>query len=970
MLMGLGVKIMRTRLEMGAMLLASTALVAVVPASAQETKPPAIRILRPIASPTPTPTPTPPPSPATRPAPIRIGTPTPAPATAPRPAPIRIGTPTPVKTPPPSPSPVLAPTTKPVIIAPAAVRPVLNGTALSVPARASRESDPPRGGADEIVPSARAAAPRVPDQIAMPTGLYRPKRAIITAARYRDQLNSLGPTQTFTLKDLQADPRIQLGATKVDMTRVLTNPNSVANRAIALQKLNGLARVNNTSLVVTRVTNGLVVRSFVNYSLLSGACTIQGRRTKVEAAGMRCASPMTAVARDQAFATPGDPRYIADPAQRADVLNLAKSRGAKEAAELAKDVASLRADLKDPARRTELVAALGQGELARLETLDDAGLAAEIVNSGDTKMEDVSYIPLNDVAQTFKPAVKLGLTPPPLPGKVAKQFDLGTNYFLAGFTLGREYEWRMRVEQRINRCLIGCAKTYFVEAFAGFNYGLGLRFPIELTGTANYENDQDGVKGWVTPQFRTFDGKSEQYLKAGLPSEKLFDGQEFVAQFGAHAGFGFDLPLYPSLSITYSRELDFTDYLDGKFKGGNFAPPVPGEKLEQVLTIDDVDLIGGQANFGIVGAQAFPAAKIILTSKELSFKVVDRNSGKTIPLETSGDKIDLTPDKTTGALEFDIKDPVYNLELTVEPGINARLFVDIGLWGKTWDMPVFFPSLAISLPAGGVTFGCHDGTVCSREFTLTPDGDLLALQDLARWANQHETYWLPQCRDEICEKDVRAYRLATELAAKLKIKQLGKAAPAKLSQDAYFAKLLSEAGTAAQKAQRQSVLRRFNIEFEPTWAGKCADDKCRNAIKFIRVGADMGYKKKMAEGAPPVQGSGISLFYAELAGVLTQADEDAKAAILESINTKIAASPAKWIGNVRAEYDKQCVDAQCRFDVAIIADEMGGEAASLFKLSPELKPSAVVADVTKQFRPRFQKAVTDGVKRKNGPDIK
>lgn len=985
----------RTTGKIRAMLVSSAVLVSAAPAIAQDTRPPAIRVLRPIASPTPTPTatpttaarpapirvgtPMPAPTAAPRPAPIRIGTPTPAPTAAPRPAPIRIGTPTPVKAPTPSPSPVLAPAAKPVIIAPAAARPVLNGTALTVPARASRESDPPRGGADEIVPSTRVGAPRIPDQIELENGIYRPRRAVIAQGRFSDQLNqlkALGPTKSFTIAQLQADPKIQMGGTRVDMRRVLDNPKSIVKTALSLQKLTDSVKVNSSSLDVTLVSSGLVVRSFMNYSLRPGTCTDKARRTKVELAGVRCASPLTVAARDNAFATKGDPRYIADPTQRAEALALAKSRAAEDAAMLTSDVAALRADFKDPARRAELVAALGQNEVARLEGLDETTLAAEIVNSGETKMEDVSYIPINDAAEAFKPATKLGLTPPPPPGDIKTKFDLGTNYFLTGFTLGREYEWRLRVEQRINRCLIGCAKTYFVEAYAGFNYGLGLRFPIEVTGIADFSSGQGGISASVTPQFKPIDGSPEQYLKAGLPSEKLFNGKEFVAQFGAHAGFGFDLPFYPSLSIAYSRQLDFTDYLPAPFKGGNFLPPkppqpgVPGEKLEVPLVIDDVDLIGGQANFGIVGAQVFPAANIILTSNKLAFTLVDRNGGAPIPLTTSGQNIILKTDSKTAALEFDIKDPVYNLQLTVEPGINARLFVDIGLWGKTWDLPVFFPSLAISLPAGGVTFSCHDGTVCSREYTLAPDSEELALQSLARWVNGHETFWLPQCRDDTCEKDVRAYRIATELAAKLKIKQLGKGAPAMLGQDAYFAKLFKEASTRAEKSYRESVLRRFNIEFEPTWAGRCADNNCRNAVKLIRVGADIGYKKKMADADKPVPSGSISLLSSELAWILMDAEKNAKLAIVESINTKIAARPEKWIGTVKSQYDKQCFDQQCRYEVAVSADAMGGRASTLTKLSPELKPRNIATAVTSEFRPRFEKSVADGVKRKNGPDIK
>jgi hypothetical protein len=845
------------------------------------------------------------------------------------------------------------------------------GQAANTASIASRPGDPVRGGVDEILPSARVAAPRAPDQIALQTGSYRPQRALAAPVRWADQLKSLGPTQTFALNDLKTSPQLTLGTTRVDMSRVLANPKSVANRGIALQNLPDSVRVNATSLVVTKVAGGLVVRSFVNYSLLPGTCAIAARRAKVEAAGARCSSLMTDAARDKAFSTPGDARYIADPTMRAAAIAQAKTRAAEEAAMLAKDVATLRADLKDPARRAELVAALGEAEVVRLTGLDDAGLTAEIVNSGETKMEDVSYIPVNDVAQTAKPAVKLGLTPPPAPAAISNQYDLGTNYFLAGFTLGREYEWRMRVEQRINRCLIGCAKTYFVEAFAGFNYGLGLRFPIELTGTATYVSAASGVTtASVTPKFRTLDGSPAQYLASGLPSYKLFDGQEFVAQLGAHAGFGFDLPFYPSMAVNYSLDFDFTKYLGGKFAGGNFAPPVPGEKLVENITIYDVDLLGGQANFGVVGAQVYPAANIILTSNELSMMLVDRNGGKPVKLTTSGQKVNLIPDPKTNALEFDIKDPVYNLELTVEPGITARLFVDIGLWGKSWDLPIFFPSLAISLPAGGVTFGCHEGTVCSRDFTFAPDPGKLAMQDLARWSNQFESAWLPQCRDAQCEGAIRFTRLGYEGLMKQKIDQLG-ANAGKLGQDPFFTAKFAEASAIAKKLKREGDLRRFSIEFEPKWAGQCADQKCIGAIKLIRTAAEIEFKKLMPPGVPvPAPTNGVVL---EDFGWQTReadADKGAMQAVLDSLNTKIAGAKDQWIGSVKAPYDQQCYDVQCRYEVARLADEMGGKATALFKLSPELKKSGVVAEVTTRYTPKFKKAVADGLVRKNGPEIK
>ncbi|MCM0000037.1 MAG: hypothetical protein NBV68_11695 [Erythrobacter sp.] len=833
---------------------------------------------------------------------------------------------------------------------------------------AERPSDAPRGAANEIVPSTRLAPPRVPDQIEMATGAYRPQKALIRPGRFSDQLKSLGPTRGITLAQLQSNPRFTIGKTQVDMTRVLANPQSVANRATALSKLTDTVRINSTTFEATEVKSGLIVRSFVNYSLRPGACTVQARRVKLEAAGVRCATPMTKAERDKAYATPGNPRYIADPALRSEALKAAED----DARQLAQDVTALRGDLKIPQLRAEMVAAIGEAEVKRIEGLSDADLAAEIANSGDTKMEDVAYIPVNDAAQSYAPAVKLGLAPPPMPPEVKKEYDLGTNYFLAGFTFGREYEWRLRVEQRINRCLIGCAKTYYVEAFAGFNYGLGLRFPIELTGSALYTKASSGaVMASVTPKIRTLDGNAEHYLAAGLPPEKLFNAQEFVAQFGAHAGFGFDVPFYPSLSVAFAREIDFTDYLGGQFKGGNFLPPTKGAPLTQDIKISDIDLIGGRANFGFVGAQVFPAARVTLASDELSLMLVDKNGGAPVKLLQGqpAAPILMKTNTATDAMEFDIKDPLYKLTMTIEPGINARVFVDVGLWGKSWDMPVYFPSLAVTVPSGGVTFGCHDGTVCTRSFNLAPDIKEAARNDLARWVNGFETRWFKACPDSTCEKEIRTTRIATAAVVNAKINK-GEA-PATLRTDPAIAKLFDGVERDAAKSWGRAMLRRFSVEFEPTWAGKCPDTACRNALKAIRTQTEAALTQQINAGVPaPDTGKiylGIS--YAVPPAIRT-AQTDARSAVTASINARIQSAAPKWASAVMGEYFPKCWDDQCRYEVALGADAMVGDWSRLSKLSPDTKPVIIENEVIARFRPRLAKAVSEGKARELNSIIK
>ncbi|MFK9813564.1 hypothetical protein ACJEM2_25220, partial [Escherichia coli] len=89
---------------------------------------------------------------------------------------------------------------------------------------------------------------------------------------------------------------------------------------------------------------------------------------------------------------------------------------------------------------------------------------------------------------------------------------------------------------------------------------------------------------------------------------------ELVAQIGGHAGAGYDLPIIPDASVDIPIGIDLTDYLTGDFAKGQIKAPAPGApnppKMEKIF--DTLDLIGGAANFGVLGAQVFPAVKIEL----------------------------------------------------------------------------------------------------------------------------------------------------------------------------------------------------------------------------------------------------------------------------------------------------------------------------------------------------------------------
>jgi hypothetical protein len=419
---------------------------------------------------------------------------------------------------------------------------------------------------------------------------------------------------------------------------------------------------------------------------------------------------------------------------------------------------------------------------------------------------------------------------------------------LTGFTLGKDYEWKQRVEKTIKRCLVGCRKTYYAEVYAGFNYGFGLRFPIKVSGTYTYHQDganPQNEKAQLTTNFVPVNADAAQYQAAGLAPAKVFDGKEFVAQFGGHAGAGYDLPFIPNESVDVGIEFDFTKELEGDFKDGQFTPPTPGSgtgpSMDKFFT--DIDLIGGAANFGVLGAKVFPAARVTLVSDSLTFTVHDYETGNDTVLGKSGQTIDLGVRPQNHSSHFAIGDPKYSLSLQVTPGIDARLFIDIAVWSHNWDFPVWFPEMAIKIPPDGATFGCHEGTVCSRSYEYTPSGhkDLGANEaglttGLAKWGDAFDANWLSECADETCRLGIKFIRQGYIFGALHKLD-----ANDKLTMDSpeivnFLKGADGEAKTLVNEAQARqttNAAKSFGTFWTVWWSKQCLDSICLKKVKGI-----------------------------------------------------------------------------------------------------------------------------------------
>ncbi|MEQ1498221.1 MAG: hypothetical protein ABL914_06140 [Novosphingobium sp.] len=806
---------------MGAVL--GLSLLELVPAAAQEAAPapPQVRLQRipvpaPEATPTSEPSAEPTPAPALPPATIR--------RPAPSAPPIRTAT---------QPAPAPPPVVRPFRMRPVQVR-TASPTPILISPAAIRQT--------EIVRPAAMSGGDVPGSVTM-------RRSTSSAV-----MRALPVVRRYQLPQLRANPIVTLGSAQLNLSPVFDNPQALPNVAQRVRAAPDLAVMISDDLQITEVSQGLVIRSFMTYRINPGTCTDSSRRARLAQTGLACAKALPLAARPAAFSNPADPHYVADPAMRAEALAAANAQSAKLAAELDNQVKSIRAALADPAQRANFDAELGPGTADRLDAMSDDQLKTEIVNSGDTSIEQVLFVPK---ALSVNPAfgAKFNFTAapssPPEPETktaVSASAPIADHIYLTGFTMGKDYEWSMRIEKSIKMCVLGCKTTYYAEVHAGFNYALGLRFPVTLGGTYSYDPDPENpanATASLRADYHPINGSPQDYSDAGLDQARIYDGKEFVAQFSAHAGAGYSLPFAGSANIDIPVEFDFTTFLEDDFKDGQFTPPVPGSgtgpSMDKVFT--DIDLIGGAGNFGVVGAQVFPAVKIMLVSDSLTFTVHDYQNNTDTVISTSGQKIPLGIRAKDQSSSFSIGDPTYSLGLNVTPGINARLFVDVAVWSHNWDFPVWFPQLSLTIPAEGVAFGCHAGTACKRRYVYSPNGhvELEAAEagfdtDLANWGDAFEARYIGECADETCQFGIRFIRQGRIYGARHK----HDANPALTIQDKAILDYLGGADAEAksviddsQKRQTTNAAKSFGTFWTLWWSKQCSDKICLDKVKAI-----------------------------------------------------------------------------------------------------------------------------------------
>ncbi|MGD0095833.1 MAG: hypothetical protein ABSB60_05020 [Terracidiphilus sp.] len=591
-----------------------------------------------------------------------------------------------------------------------------------------------------------------------------------------ETIKQLRVVRQYPLNSLRANPHITLGAIPLDFTPVLNNPKSLPNLALRLHTLPQHVEVKEESSEINEVDQGLIIHHVLSFRVLPGKCADASARAQLSEAGIGCFQRSNASQRLQEFSIPGNARYVADPGKRREAIASYQTKSAQADADLSQHISALRKALADPRQRGTIESQVGKDGAARWDKLTDDQLKEEIINSSTRRFEETAFVPKQDSGLYAKGPLVLRASPSSGEVDAAEQLmkislpanaqspagyprllrivpatsyrsqsgggqksapdqpvdiDLGTYIYLTGFTLGHDYEWSMNVSITIN--YVVSSSTFSISPYAGFNYGFGLRFPVQAK--LSYHNAQG--KATFHADYVPIEGDTNAFRSTGLPEDQLFDGKELVAQVGAKAGVNYSLPVIGSGGIGANVGVDFTDWLPSPYKGGRFQPPAPGTHgIDTPYVFDQIDLLGGLLNFGVLGGQVFPAININLHSNKLQFTFNDEVSRKQTRVMQTGETIPVGVDTGAGNdSHFSFGNPVYNLGFTLTPGIDARLFVDVAVWSDSWDWPVWFPQLSVDLPPGGMDFGCHSNTACVLDFepkreTSSTSGGLEVLKTL------------------------------------------------------------------------------------------------------------------------------------------------------------------------------------------------------------------------------------------------
>jgi hypothetical protein len=310
-----------------------------------------------------------------------------------------------------------------------------------------------------------------------------------------------------------------------------------------------------------------------------------------------------------------------------------------------------------------------------------------------------------------------------------------TAEFLNGFTEGYDFNWEKRW---------GIKYVGFFRLTVGAHAGFGIRIPIKVEGTLKPNNvthrdfEDKHAHFDVELSATTFDAPGSYYSRVGVPSTKVFDGNEAFASMGAGYGyklsvFGSDLLYRKYKEIQVGPRFDFTPLLTGSFQkvSSYFIPAALtktgfstsvfkgsariGVKLEAKGTIKALLYtfyrVAGSSQF--VRTLSVPGSAWPSSEQPPS----DARNEQNFTFTGQGQKrafVGHLPKRSNnqrGTYEFGfvLKNLIYRSDWAITPGLRLDLWAGYKDWTFVdWDKEFWLEDFRVNI--GSVELGPHEGT--------------------------------------------------------------------------------------------------------------------------------------------------------------------------------------------------------------------------------------------------------------------
>ncbi|MBN2526142.1 MAG: hypothetical protein JXR76_07100 [Deltaproteobacteria bacterium] len=296
-----------------------------------------------------------------------------------------------------------------------------------------------------------------------------------------------------------------------------------------------------------------------------------------------------------------------------------------------------------------------------------------------------------------------------------------TKEFLAGFTFGQSFLWERKWTFGVG----------FFRLTFGAGYGIGIRVPIEVdakmtpTNVLVYDRRDKPLRVDTELRVKTLDADSAFYQRVGLPSDKLFDGNEFVLEF--QTGFGYKFRAFGTdvvkKSYTATNGLRFTQNTRPPF-----GPKCPscGVDIEIPARLTNTELTFEALKGSLItGVMLNGNAKIRLEKSD----IVDEQSKNTrdllfanqepLTLQANLGRLSLQNDQSAvnQSYGFELRDLRYEIELFLIPQIRFGFTVGYKSFSRTFKSDwIRFDMLSVGV--GTYTLRAHEGT--PRMYRTTP----------------------------------------------------------------------------------------------------------------------------------------------------------------------------------------------------------------------------------------------------------